>query len=372
MRGFLVHLYDLFTESELDDQIGKKMVKRQFHPSASLAILNYTQMATFNPEHWNHVTDKCRGIIYHVGTLEVVARPFQKFWNINDTRRPETMMGALPANSPVLTRKMDGSLGIGYYADGGWSIATRGSFASEQAITASRWVEDWNADAWPDGWTPLFEVIYPENQIVVRYDYSGLVLLAMVNNETGEEMPRHALLSYGCANGVRVVDSFNHSLSACLEEDEANEEGYVASWHRDGQIPLRVKIKYETYCRLHKLLTQTSAIGVWEMLRDGQDVVSLTVDVPSEFSTWIRGIETRLRADYKEIEDAALAAMLEYDGEKNISNPEEKKAFALYALTKGPLTPILFAMVSGKEYAGIIWKMLRPRGDEKVFRKDDE
>lgn len=364
-----MNLYDLFTEEELADQIAKKMVKRQFHPEAPLAILNYTQQAAYTPEHWNHVTDKCRGIIYHVGTLEVVARPFQKFWNINDARHPETMMESLPATPPMLTRKMDGSLGIGYVANQRWAIATRGSFTSEQALTASRWIGCWTCEP---GWTPLFEVIYPENQIVVRYDYSGLVLLSLVHNETGKEAPRSYVEFFAALNGVRVVEQFDKPLSQCIDEDQANEEGYVAAWYRDGNVPLRVKIKYETYCRLHKLLTQTSAIGVWEMLRDGQDIEGLTVDVPTEFSAWIRSIETRLRADFKNIEDAAVASMLEFDGEKNITNPAEKKAFAIYALTKGPLTPILFAMVSGKEYAGIIWKMLRPSGDDRTFKASEE
>ena len=53
-----------------------------------------------------------------------------------------------------------------------------------------------------------------------------------------------------------------------------------------------------------------------------------------------------------------------------VITPEQRKQFALYAVAKPPLTPVLFAMLDGKDYAPIIWKMVRPRGDEKTFKVD--
>lgn len=364
-------LFDLFPEDELNAQIEAKMVKATPHPSGKLTIYNYTQMASFTPQLWNGVTDLCRGLIVDKDG-ELVSRGFSKFWNLNDLRHPETLMENLPSTPPTLTRKMDGSLGILYWLDGLPAIATRGSFTSDQSRWATKWINDRCMGDWPSGFTPLFEIIYPENQIVVRYDYSGLVLLAMVDIETGEEMSYEELTFWAERNFVRIVDKFDKPLSECALEDVPNEEGYVAAWERSGTTPLRVKIKYSAYCRIHKLLTQTSAIGVWEMLRDGQDIEDLMVDVPVEFSMWIRGIESKLRSEFKAIENAALVAMLEYEGEKNIANPEDKKAFALYAVTKGPLTPILFAMVTGKQYAPIIWKSIRPNGNDRVFTVDEE
>lgn len=365
-------LYDLFTEDELNDQIEKKMVKRQSHHNGLLAVLNYTQQATFTPEYWNHVTDMCRGLIYTVDTLEVVARPFLKFWNFSDSRHPETMPENLPSELPVITRKQDGSLGVLYYLNGFPYIATRGSFISDQAEWASKWIVANLTNRWPEGYTPLFEVIYPANQIVVKYDFSGLVLLAMVNIETGDELPYNELDVWGRLNGVKVVERFDKPLKECVEEDIANEEGYVASWYRSGKPPFRVKIKYASYCILHRLLTHTNAITVWEMLRDGLDISDSTKDAPTEFKAWIDGIEARLRSEFKTIENRALVAMLGYQGEKNISNPVDKKPFALYVIANYPdISGILFSMVSGKDYMPIIYKMIRPRGDEKTFVVDE-
>lgn len=365
-------LFDYVDAAKLSEQITQGMVKRNDHPDLPLCILNYTPKAQFTPELWNEVTDKCRGLIYDSRSLEIVSRPFVKFWNHADARHPETMPENFPSTVPTITRKMDGSLGILYRHDGRSYIATRGSFTSEQAQWATEWLNRFTpAVMWTDGHTPLFEIVYPENQIVVKYDFCGLVLLAVVNNETGEELPREELEDLAQMNRVRLVDEFDKPISECVADDVENEEGYVVSWPRPGTWPLRVKVKMETYCRLHRLLTQTNPVTVWEMLKDGLDLSTVTTDVPADFVEWINGVESKLRSSYEAIEKAALSVMLEYDGEKCITTPEQRKQFALYATAKGPITPVLFAMLDLKEYAPIIWKMVRPKGNE-VFKTDEE
>jgi RNA ligase len=367
-----MHLTALFSEAELAAQVEALMVKATPHPSGRLTLYNYTKRAPYSPELWNHVTDKCRGLIVDEAG-EVVARPFEKFWNLNDANHPETLMENLPASAPVLTRKMDGSLGIGYLFEGKWSVATRGSFTSEQAVWASAWLAANSRCEWPQGWTPLFEIVYPENQIVVRYGFEGLVLLAMVKIETGEEASYAELVEHGERNGVAVVERFDRPLAEAVAEDVRNEEGYVAAWTRPGTTPLRCKIKYSNYVRLHRLLTGTNAVTVWEMLRDHLDVAELTTDVPDEFRAWINAMLERFEGGYKAIEASAREAMAAYSGGRDFKDTEQKKAFALWVLKEqAELAPILFAMSNGKTYDGIIWKMLRPRGDEeKTFRVDE-
>jgi len=170
-------------------------------------------------------------------------------------------------------------------------------------------------------------------------------------------------------NNLRVVDEFDKPLDECVVEDVENEEGYVVAWHRLGTWPLRVKVKMDTYCRLHRLLTGTNPVTIWEMLRDGLDLTTVTTDVPADFVAWINNVERVLLSAYKVIEDAALVAMLEYEGEKIITTAEQRKQFALYAVAKPPLTPVLFAMLDGKNYAPIIWKMCRPKATD-TFKVD--
>jgi len=364
-----MRVFEYIDYTRLQEQIANGMVKETAHPSLPLRILNYTAKAQFTPELWNDVTDKCRGLIYSTVDEEIIARPFVKFWNYGDLRHPETMPENFPRGLPSITRKFDGSLGILYRYDGKWAVATRGSFTSEQALWATRWLNNQAAFFWPEGYTPLAEIVFPENQIVVKYDWSGLVLLASVRNETGEEATIPELKVWADTNGMRVVDEFDKPLNQCVEEDAENEEGYVVAWHRPGTWPLRVKVKMETYCRLHRLLTGTNPVTVWEMLKDGLDLTTLTVDVPADFVSWINTVEGQLTANYKAIENAALTAMLEYDGEKVITAPEQRKVFALYATGKQPVTPILFAMLDGKDYGPIIWKMVRPKATD-TFKVD--
>jgi len=268
---------------------------------------------------------------------------------------------------------MDGSLGIGYMLDGTWRVATRGAFTSDQAVWATEWLAGRPACVWPEGYTPLFEIVYAENQIVVKYERSELVLLTLVRIETGEELVYGELLRLGEQNGIAVVQRFERPLVEAVAEDIRNEEGYVAAWARPGTTPLRCKIKYSNYVRLHRLLTGTNAVTVWEMLRDGMDVAELTTDVPDEFRAWIDAMVARFRGEYGAIEDAAKAAMATYPGDKTEMDAERKKAFALWVLEQyKEISSILFAMSNGKSYDGIIWKMIRPRGDEeKTFRVDE-
>jgi len=362
-------VFEYLDYDRLKEQIANGMVKENAHPNLPLRILNYTQKAQFSPELWNDVTDKCRGLIYSTVDEQIIARPFVKFWNYADLRHPETLPENFPFVRPLITRKFDGSLGILYRFNEKWAVATRGSFTSDQAIWATEWLNRRPCLVWPDGYTPLVEIIFPENQIVVKYDWAGLVLLASVRIESGEEAPFSALRHFADENDLRLADHFDKPLDECVTEDIENEEGYVVAWHRPGIWPLRVKVKMETYCRLHRLLTGTNPVTVWEMLRDGLDLSTVTTDVPADFVAWINTVEAQLRQAYKTIEDAACAAMLEYEGEKIITTPEQRKQFALYAVAKPPLTPVLFAMLDGKDYAPIIWKMVRPKATD-TFKVD--
>jgi len=348
------------------------MVKVTKHPMLPLFIYNYTQRAQFTPEHWNHVTDLCRGLV--VDSLGyIVARGFKKFWNINDARHPETMMENLPATPPTLTTKLDGSLGIAFRYYSEWHVATRGSFDSPQAIWATAWlranVPDLTA---PLNTTLLFEIVYPANQIVVKYDWSGLVLLAAIDNNSGCELRYTYLKKYAQAQGLSIVTQHAKPLTEAITEDIDNEEGYVATWLNAAGPPLKVKIKYATYCRLHRMLTQTSPLTVWEALRDNLDLDKLSADSPAEFQTWVGSVIRDLRGKYAAIEQAALDAYLTYKPDPNL--PEDvaayKKHFAEYAKSQpANITHLLFALQSQKDLAPQIWKQIRPT-QQYVFKTD--
>lgn len=110
-------LADLLDESKLCEHVNARVVNMQHHRYAPLAIYNYGQKAQFDGI-WDDVTCKTRGLIVNQATGEVVARPFEKFFNYATSFRPETQPENLPPFLPEVTEKLDGSLGVLYCVNG--------------------------------------------------------------------------------------------------------------------------------------------------------------------------------------------------------------------------------------------------------------
>jgi T4 RnlA family RNA ligase len=335
-------------------------------------IFNYTEAAQFD-RMWNAATNVCRGLIVRLdnGVLdenaEVVARPFNKFHNLNTEYAPETMEANL-VGVPLVTEKLDGSMGIVYLYDDQYWVATRGSFDSDQARWATAWYRQHVAMGFPQGWptdvTPVCEIIYPENRIVVDYDFAGLVLLSLIDNETGAELPRRDVEVWAHVNTLQVVKMFDKTLAECAAENTANEEGYVLTYPNG----VKVKVKFEEYVRLHRILTGLNPKTVWEMLSQGQSeaIEKLLNDpkMPVTFVAWLREVADGLKVQYAQIEADAQA----FYAARPASSL--RKDQALYFM-QSPYKAILFQMLDGKSYTETIWDRIKPKV-LRTFKKDGE
>ncbi len=117
-----------------------------------------------------------------------VATPFPKFFNVGEKR------GTVPDLPFEVYEKLDGSLIIAFYHAGRWRTATKGAFDSPQAVWAQGRLDATDLIALVPGTTYLFEAVYPENRIVVRYAEPALVLLAAYDAD-GRELTDDALSS---------------------------------------------------------------------------------------------------------------------------------------------------------------------------------
>jgi RNA ligase len=136
----------------------------QVHPNLPLTIWNYTERVQYE-NLWDDITLMCRGLVTD-NEGNIVARPFRKFFNIEENKHT-------PTRDFDVYEKMDGSLGIFFYYKGEPVFATRGSFTSEQAIKGKEILNKYNWEYGTyEGYTYLFEIIYPENKIVVDYNQS--------------------------------------------------------------------------------------------------------------------------------------------------------------------------------------------------------
>lgn len=335
-----------FDRERLNALVAEGWLRCQQHPEADLWIYNYTEQTQYR-NHWTPETLACRGLILDLDG-GIVARPFAKFFNYGTPQVPE-----LPVEPFTVTEKIDGSLGILYYLGGEPRVATRGSFISEQAVEGTRMLADYDFEHAP-AQTPLFEIIYPKNRIVVDYgDRRELVLLAVLDNATGHE----SSMAWSGTTAAR----YNHEdIDALAALEEPNREGFVVAF----QSGLRVKVKFAEYVRLHKIVTGVNARSIWEAMRAGDDLASLLDGVPDEIYAWITHTRDGLREAYDDVESATRAAFNRRpsSSERRVLAEYFKVASASISPVRAtaPLLPALFAMLDDKPYEDMIWKAIRP------------
>jgi RNA ligase len=347
-------LADIFDPAELAHCIADRLVVARKHPTYALTILNYTERCQYERGLWNPVTLACRGLI-HDADGNIIARPFRKFFNYGQSEA-----GALDlAARCIATDKLDGSLGILYYDGAEWSIATRGSFDSEQARHATALYRREYAPRFtpPAGWTLLFEIVYPENRIVL--DYGGrddLILLGGVDIATGRSRGTGFPALCGWPGPRAEKFGYQTVADALAAPPRPNAEGLVLHLIDSDE---RVKIKQEDYVALHRIVTGLNERMVWEHVAAGKPVSELLGALPDEFHSWVVEVADRLvatvernAADVETAYSTILAALPE---------SATRKDFALAAKAY-PFAGYLFSRLDGKDYRARLWQDAYPAG----------
>ena len=323
-----------------------------------LVLFNYTQAAQFKPVHeWNWFERNARGLILDGTTGEVVARPFSKFFNYGQD------IPAPHAEIVAVEEKLDGSLGIGFLRHGQFYVATRGAVFSDQAKWATAWARkhldhrDLEQLAW-DGWTLLFEIIYPANRIVVNYgDFAGLVLIGARHTLGDFEMLPGTLDIVAANMSLRrpkhySIASFEDCLAAATSLS-VNEEGWVIRMSDD----TRYKIKGDAYKIAHRIMTGVTFSRVLEAVTSGE-FERMIEGVPDEFlghvRAWQREIEDSVAAIESEVVRLDRKSSLPLSADPR----ENRKAHAMWMQAEAPkhLHGYLWAQYDGKDLRPLILK----------------
>jgi RNA ligase len=256
------------------------------------------------------------------------------------------------------------SLGILYpTGDGGHAIATRGSFASVQAQHATELWQRRYADCFipVSNCTYLFEIVYPENRIVV--DYGGmddLVLLAVRDIPSGMSFMPDTIVWPGPKAQQFDYATFAEALAA---PPRPGKEGLVVR-RKHGED--RVKLKQEDYVYLHRIVTGMNERVVWEHLGAGKPLNELIEPLPDEFHDWVRAVAARLIEAAKHVKQRAVNLFHDIVEQLEREHGPEawaRKDFALQAIEHGKdLQPWLFHLLDGRDPHPAIWKTLRPSG----------
>ena len=290
-----------------------------------LEVWMYTNGCRFE-NRWDLFSLLARGLILDPKSKRVLATPFPKFFNFGE------LIPTLPNEPFEVTEKIDGSLGILFHHDGGWRIATKGRLDSEQANWANAFLaRHVNTESLVPATTYLLEIIYPQNRIVIPYAFEALVLLGAYDAE-GYELSRSALQAAAERSGLRLVGAHEYksiddllSVARGLPRDK---EGFVVRF-RGG---LRIKLKGEEYCRIHRLICYCTPLALWEAMMNGDDLDALRGELPEEmtrdFDT-IRGLlQARFDAVVTELQTACAAVAHLSDKELGLRLQSEGAAFS--------------------------------------------
>ena len=329
------------------------LLYKQVHPALPLTIWNYTEEVQYGNK-WDELTLSARGLVTdEFGTI--VARPFAKFFNMEEGKHT-------PTQDFEVFEKVDGSLGIVFNYKGEWIIATRGSFTSDQAVKGKEMLDRLKMDKVPQNLTYLFEIIYPENRIVVDYgNQEKLVLLGAIEVGSGVEVSRHTLEYFASEIGSDITKSYDGIKDYSVLKDmvKDNEEGFIVRFSNGD----RMKIKGQEYLRLHKIMTNLSTTAVWDVLSNGGNFENLLKDVPDEFYSKIKSYEKDLRYTHFSISEycGKLHDGFRYGkyGDKEEPTRKEYAEFVMKNVKQG-LRPVMFAMWDKKNYSSMIWKLIKP------------
>ena len=347
-----MNLDAILNTDKVRENIEAGYLTERLHRDLPLAILNYTDSAQYD-NNWNEVTVSCRGLIYNYETNEIVARPFPKFFNWDHGQQK------FPPSGPCLRmEKLDGSLGILYPALGQSAIATRGSFHSEQAEWATQW---YNSNC-PEDFEPsldktyLFEIIYPENRVVVDYGgYRGLVLLDVIDNETGfsdvDEFEN-------CAwpDKVQRTVMFSGFDSGHAAEIRDGEEGFVYLWPTRN---FRTKMKSAQYIELHKIITGLNEKVVWSEMMKGKSAKQICDNIPDELHAWVEKVYEDLDAQATAIVDETFDVFHLIRG--SLPSEFDRAQFAAKATQHKSLSSYLFAALDGRNVYMLALKNCKPK-----------
>lgn len=265
-------LPDVPTDLELLTLLGLILASTTYKQHGSYVLMKYTK--SIWAVSWNSLSLHARGKVLDIHDHHVVAYPFDKFFNLDENPwTSQDYVRRLIAHSQEInvTEKKDGTAIIVtntgsellIHTSGDWDNAfTRTAHALFQAQYPLFYHQA------PTGYTFIFELIVPDNKIVVDYGQEkALYLLAMRNlstqamesHEKLEEIAQKFALPLPTVYRFSSLDEF---LTMRTKRNNQVAEGWVFRL-RFHQGEFLFKLKYEQYFELHHFYEDTSLKRVY-------------------------------------------------------------------------------------------------------------
>jgi hypothetical protein len=245
---------------------------------------------------------EARGIILHKPTMQVVCRPFGKFFNYGEPNAAD-----INWNNIEVTEKIDGSL-IKIWYHSGWHVSTNSTIDARQALINDLGLTFYDlfvkALGFPkeEFWqmldeknTYMFELVSPYSQVVIPYENTELYYLGARNNKSGEYV-KYPL-------PIKAPANYNFTTLKEIVETASN-----FNWMREGFVVFdgkeRIKVKSPAYITAHYARNNgnVSMTTLVNIVRDNEQDEFLVY--ASEYTDIIHNLENKIANYEKECEQA--------------------------------------------------------------------
>ena len=350
----------------LNKYVDDELIQVVKHPKYDLFLLIYTYHVK-ERNAWDLYTRSSRGLVID-GKGNIIARPFQKFNQFDKVDYSNIDI----SKGYEIFEKLDGSLGIVFYygKESEWIVTTKGGFCSMQADEAQKMIGD-RFKYLDTSYTYLFEIIFPENHIIIDYgDMRDVVLLSAINRENGSEID-YSILHIDFENIFTIVNKLTFLNVSTLMElknlEIENKEGFVVKFNDE----YRLKVKFKRYDILHRIMKYISKKEIWKSLKDTGNIDEAINNIPiellqlgaflNEFLKWGNEITSEFKNDFNKIKNQLN---LEYN---SIPSNLDRKEFATLVINS-PNSKMLFRLYDGKSNDKLIWESLKPKNNINSFK----
>ena len=295
-----------------------------------------------------------RGHILDENGWNILAWPFQKFWNSG-----EPLAAELDWDSVRIQEKLDGSLAILSYYEGAWRVATSGTPDASGNVNglpitfAELFWKTWNdmrleLPKTYEGYTFMFELMTPFNRIVVQHKEAWIALIGVRDMESGEELSVNHFVGMDWPIVKEFKAQSKEALNLMLDSmNGLEQEGFVCV---DKNFN-RQKLKAASYVQLHHMRGDD---GPTPKRMLGLVLTGESSEVLANFPEWrefyepvekaFNDLKVKLLGDYIEAGCNAWAAA---PVGVEVSPAHAQKVFASFAV-KTTYPPAMFALRAGK------------------------
>lgn len=295
----------------------------------ALTIYNYTEQCQFS-QAWDKYTLMSRGLILD-DQGRIIAKPFPKFFNLGEPACPP-----IPNEPYDVFEKVDGSLGIWYYYDGDWRVATRGSLENDYTVYAQKHADLLRKSFFPDTWTILTEICMPAAEDgmprAVKHE-PGIHLLGAVNRYDFTDLcPRIVREGWAGPHGAKWEGTESIETFLKRAKEKEGTEGWVLRF----ESGLRMKIKTAWYLQLFRAISNLTEKHIKELMtKAGLD--AWLKDFPEELQDDAKAIYTAIYERFVERRDRIMRdfALFNHPDRKTFAlsikdHPEKSYLFSLY------------------------------------------